>query len=74
MIEMENSVIKKKYEDTLYAKTFWKQYKEMLLIYFMANIEHYPSIHIVIWLKTSIEPIIPKCHQHILTCFTSIKG
>lgn len=57
LCETENSVIKRKYDDTLYTKTFWKQYKEVLIMCCVANIERYMSIYALIWLRISTKPI-----------------
>lgn len=56
LCETENSVIKRKYDDTLYTKTFWKQYKEVLIMCCVANIERYMSIYALIWLRISTKP------------------
>lgn len=53
MSETVNSVIKRKYDDTLYAKAFWKQYKEVLIMCCVANTERYLSVYAVIWMGMS---------------------
>lgn len=53
LCETENSVIKRKYDDTLYTKSFWKQYKEVLAMCCVANIERYLSAYALIWLRIS---------------------
>lgn len=58
MSETENSIIKRKYDDTLYTKTFWNQYKEVILICCVANIERYLNVYVVIWVRISTKPKI----------------
>jgi len=57
--ETENSVIKRKYDDTLYTKSFWKQCKEVLIMCCVANIERYLSVYSLIFLRISTEPLLP---------------
>ncbi|MCX5638803.1 MAG: IS5 family transposase [Planctomycetota bacterium] len=59
MSETDNSLIKRKYDDTLYTKAFWKQYKEVLTMCCVANIERYLSAYALIWLRISTKPIFP---------------
>lgn len=51
--ETVNSVIKRRYDDTLYTKAFWRQYKEVLIMCCVANIERYLSVYVFIWLRIS---------------------
>jgi IS5 family transposase len=51
--ETVNSMVKRKYSDTLYTKTFWNQVKEVLFMAVVHNIER--KIMVIYW-RISIEP------------------
>lgn len=64
--ECLNSRVKRKYDDTLYSKTFWRQYKELLIMCCVANVERRMDIMVVYW-RISTELNICNCPLSI-TC------
>ena len=59
--ETVNSMIKRKYDDTLYTKNYWNQTKEILLMCMVHNIERkmvISTITTVIYLRISTKPIV----------------
>lgn len=56
--ETVNSMIKRKYSDVLFTKSFWNQVKEVLLMVVVHNIERKMSKTYIIWWRISIKPPI----------------
>lgn len=54
--ETVNSMIKRKYDDTLHTKDFWNQYSEVLLMAFVHNMERKVTFYCLIWLRIATEP------------------
>ena len=53
MSETVNSVIKRKYDDTLHTRSYWNQSKEILLMCIVHNIERKMSFLVVIYWRIS---------------------
>ena len=56
MSETVNSVLKRKYDDTLHTKSYWNQCKEILLMAVVHNIEREMSVLTFIYWRISTEP------------------
>ena len=57
MSECVNSMVKRKYDDTLYTKSYWDQCKEILIMAVVHNIERKMSFYCLIWLRIATRPI-----------------
>jgi len=56
--ETINSMVKRKYDDTLHTKGYWNQCKEILLMAVVHNIERKMSFYCLIWLRIATRPNI----------------
>jgi len=53
--ETVNSMIKRKYDDTLHTRGFWNQYGEVLLMAVVHNIERKTTFYCITWLRIATE-------------------
>jgi hypothetical protein len=60
MSETVNSMVKRKYDDTLHSKGYWSQCKEILLMAVVHNIERKISVFGFIYWRISTEPCFYK--------------
>jgi len=56
MSETVNSVLKRKYDDTLYTKSYWNRCKEILITAVVHNIERKLSFFCSIWVRITTRP------------------